>query len=937
MDSNDSSANTTITFGEAAAPAATTSDDEHLTVSSSSEDKRKKSAEKRRQGLFRRQEMRKESRPSAAGSSQRTPGARSSSATSSRKVILDSVKKRTGESTPPTRKSPRGSPSAPQSSSKDEARGEPHGSPQRDLLYGQSHGVDIRIVEELQAKLAEMTQEDEGATLRIMQLERERDNALALVRHVHERHLSEIQQHEARQQLRERHLQASEHQIRAQREQAQELRDEATHAILQIGQQSQGEMFDMTKEYQKITQMMHQKSAENSALRSDLRFAEQLMMEAKEAMERSEAQESFAFNEIQLSKQAMFVEEQQRAQVANQEFQRIKEVFYGEITAERERLAQFEANQRPILPSLHEEIVSLRTEVNVQDSELRSAKAELRVASARSSEWEHAGNSVGFPSTHVSHTPVTVVSPAGSNSRNGSNNDTPEKGIESTIPPAPQGPPVTYGPDPSVAHGPSKAVTQNPSTSSFRELADGLFRPSVKSTINWGAPMYTLEQAFPPTAYGTGDRTAPIQVDTESKEVHRVEPPPGLSSNGNQASSSTSRATLGQNAQTQRYTGILDELRRKLINDANAAPATKPNSNPPGMSGNIEIETPGVVHPDGEGVGVDATTQETNDVNQSEEIRQLIAELSRARKSEERMRKERNDWKGWAETFESELEESKKGKEDPPDDGKQNDKGKSTGGPSSGGGDGVNPSGGGGGDPGDGDDITNPGGWKPGGMDPGSGDPPGDGADTGDLANDKPKISRREADKVVVPPFPKVLNLDAWKASTTTNVLAACADPHQEDWVRWLQEAYKPFPDIEKLNDSGGVRFNSIDVKLASAMISMLKGAGDGANDLSLDVNFKANAYIRGNQFTVIKGRQIIAMMMESFRTRDRIDVIYTIDHFTKIQYPGDNKLATFKATWLEVIGRMRPEDVPSKNALRDLLYLKIKGSNLMKLELQLL
>ena len=115
-------------------------------------------------------------------------------------------------------------------------------------------------------------------------------------------------------------------------------------------------------------------------------------------------------------------------------------------------------------------------------------------------------------------------------------------------------------------------------------------------------------------------------------------------------------------------------------------------------------------------------------------------------------------------------------------------------------------------------------------------------------------------------------------------------------------------------------------MKLASAMIIMLKGAGEGANDLSHDVNLKANAYayIRGNQF---KGVQIIAMMMESSRTRDRIDVVYTIDHFTKIQYPGDNKLATFKATWLEVVGRMR-ENVPSKNALRDLLYLKIKGSN---------
>ena len=126
-------------------------------------------------------------------------------------------------------------------------------------------------------------------------------------------------------------------------------------------------------------------------------------------------------------------------------------------------------------------------------------------------------------------------------------------------------------------------------------------------------------------------------------------------------------------------------------------------------------------------------------------------------------------------------------------------------------------------------------------------------------------------------------------------------------------------------------------MKLASAIISMLEGACQGANDLSLDVNLKANAYIRGNQFMVIKGRRIIAIMMESFRTRDRIDVIYTIDHFTKIQCPGDNKLATVKATWLEVIGRMRHEDVRSKNALRDLLYLNVKGSNVMKLELQLL
>ena len=483
MDSNDSSANTAITFGDAAAPAPTTSDDDHLTVSSSSEDKSKKSAEKRCQDLFRRQEMRKESRSRPTAS-----GARSSSTTSSnRKVISDSVKKKSGESTPPARRSPRGSPSTPQPPSGDGISGVPHGSPQRDSPYGQSHGVDTRTVEELQARLAEMAQEDEGATLRIMQLERERDNALALVRHVHERHQSEQHQQEARHQLRERHLLASENEIRLQQVQAQELRDEAAQAVLQIGQQSQGEMFDMAKEYQRMTQMLHHKATENSALRSDLRFAEQLMMEAKEAMERSEVQESYIAAENQQARLVVMREEQQM-QNMNQEFQRLREAALEEITAEWQRYAQLEVNQRPVLPSLHEEIVNLRAEMHVQNSELRAARSELHVASARSSEWEHAGNSVGFPSTHVSHTPVTVVSPAGSNSRNGSNSGTPEKGIENTVPPAPQGPPVTYGPESSVTYGPDLATSVGLGKSSFGEFADGLFGNKTKGLIAWGSP-----------------------------------------------------------------------------------------------------------------------------------------------------------------------------------------------------------------------------------------------------------------------------------------------------------------------------------------------------------------------------------------------------------------------------------------------------------------
>ena len=61
--------------------------------------------------------------------------------------------------------------------------------------------------------------------------------------------------------------------------------------------------------------------------------------------------------------------------------------------------------------------------------------------------------------------------------------------------------------------------------------------------------------------------------------------------------------------------------------------------------------------------------------------------------------------------------------------------------------------------------------------------PPGDPAGGDDPEITEVKISRRDADKVVVPPYPKVTHLDRWMAQCVVNVLSACADPNQEDWM----------------------------------------------------------------------------------------------------------------------------------------------------------
>ena len=179
-------------------------------------------------------------------------------------------------------------------------------------------------------------------------------------------------------------------------------------------------------------------------------------------------------------------------------------------------------------------------------------------------------------------------------------------------------------------------------------------------------------------------------------------------------------------------------------------------------------------------------------------------------------------------------------------------------------------------------------------------------------------------------------HLDNWMAQCVANVLSACADPNQEEWMKWLSPAFRPHPDIEGLNDSGHRKFKSIDVKLGVAMTAMLRAGSDKAAELYLEVNRKANDYVRSYEGKIIKGRQIIATMYESFRTRDRLDMSVSLDYLVKLQYQGHNKLHQFKQTWLEILNRMRQEDIPSEKALRDCLYNKIKDSPAMKWELGL-
>ena len=196
------------------------------------------------------------------------------------------------------------------------------------------------------------------------------------------------------------------------------------------------------------------------------------------------------------------------------------------------------------------------------------------------------------------------------------------------------------------------------------------------------------------------------------------------------------------------------------------------------------------------------------------------------------------------------------------------------------------------------------------------------------------KITRKEADKIVIPNWPKIHELEFWKSQVTSSIVAASGDL-EHAWTAWIAPTFAQSPDIDgALSNSGDIRFNSIDVKLASSLMVMMQNGGEQAREVLNEARLKMAKSCRGKTPSIMKGRQLLAMIVDSFRSASNTDLVYTIRHLYDLPYAGDAELVTFKAQWNEVLECMRPGDVPNDVALRDILYDKIKNSKLMMFDI---
>ena len=195
-------------------------------------------------------------------------------------------------------------------------------------------------------------------------------------------------------------------------------------------------------------------------------------------------------------------------------------------------------------------------------------------------------------------------------------------------------------------------------------------------------------------------------------------------------------------------------------------------------------------------------------------------------------------------------------------------------------------------------------------------------------ADEPPRISRREADKVYVSPWPKHQNLGVWQSDLMKSVCLAANDGDRAAWETWLQPAIRQNPDIDALNDSGGQRFQSIDAQLSIALSNVISQAGDVARHVAMKLRLRTQASNR--RATFVMGREILAMILEHFRTPGQRETAFTMEHIIQSRYLGDANIETFYEKWMEIVSNMMPDDVPPDDWLRDALYKKIRNSNLM-------
>ena len=168
----------------------------------------------------------------------------------------------------------------------------------------------------------------------------------------------------------------------------------------------------------------------------------------------------------------------------------------------------------------------------------------------------------------------------------------------------------------------------------------------------------------------------------------------------------------------------------------------------------------------------------------------------------------------------------------------------------------------------------------------------------------------KEADKILIPKFPRPENYRNWRMRVREAVGAASKDPDKA--IRWLDKVYKDKVQIEDLADSEGMA--TLDAKLLSSLTNIAEG--DLARKLD---NVKEAALVGG---TSTRGRQALWLFHDHFSTHVHLGAIYALEDLMSVRMRNDD-LQSFVTNWDSVLaGLQKP---PADDVLETYFHLNIK------------
>ena len=182
--------------------------------------------------------------------------------------------------------------------------------------------------------------------------------------------------------------------------------------------------------------------------------------------------------------------------------------------------------------------------------------------------------------------------------------------------------------------------------------------------------------------------------------------------------------------------------------------------------------------------------------------------------------------------------------------------------------------------------------------------------------SDLPKI--KEADKITIPPFPNITTLQSWQTALVQHIVTASGKRVIPPIIHWVSKIWLEKPTYEELASSDSKAFITLDHKLATGLQLMIQQGGAPAKELKDTVARKMDEGIRKGQ--LITGRQIIMLLMQSYKTFDNSEIVYGFDHLAKLECGKD--LYAFITQWNKVLDNMngRLDD----RMLKEVFYRKI-------------